>query len=122
MKIKIRFHVQSWSGFDKNLPSPQEKELILSKGDKLKAKDLGEFTGSAFIVTEPNIEIVDVSESGIEILTNGLVETNPDGGVNLKKDSHKLHHYLAIGKTLKLVTQTMDSGFSISITPLEVIA
>ena len=121
MKIKVKFHIKSWAGLEKKFPPAQEKELILSKGDKLGAQDFGGFPGSAFIITGLSFEIVDVTNVALEIKTNGLVEYNPDKTINLRKDSHGLQHRINIGQTLELVTQSMDSGFNVSIMPLEII-
>lgn len=124
MKIKIKFLIKSWAGLEKKFPPPQENELVMSKGNKLGEKDFGGFIGSGFIAIGPNFELVSISNDGIDFVTNGLVEYNPpnDKGiktVNLRKESNRLQHHLLIGQTLALVTQSMDSGFEISITPLE---
>jgi len=121
MKIKVKFHIKSWAGLEKKFPPPIEKELDLSKGDKLGAKDFGGFLGSAFVITSPSFEVSDINDSGLEITTNGLAERNPDKTINLRKESHGLKHHIDLGQSLELVTQSMDSGFSISITPLEII-
>ncbi|GEM_PF-5730339 len=126
MKIKVKFHIKSWAGLEKKLPPPQGIELILSKGDKLGAKDLGGFPGSAFVITGPNLEISNVTDNGIDLMTNGLVEYNPpdDKGlktINLRKDSRGLRYHVSTGETLVLVTQSMDSGFEVSIAPLEIV-
>ena len=87
----------------------------------LGVNDLGGFPGSGFVVSDPNFEITEVTDEGIQIVTNGLVERNPNGNINLVKASHGIKHHLTFGQTIELVTQTMDSGFSVSITPLEII-
>jgi len=121
MKAKIKFYIKSWAGIEKKFPDPVEKELSLSRGDKLGVNDLGGFPGSGFVVSDPNFEITEVTDEGIQIVTNGLVERNPNGNINLVKASHGIKHHLTFGQTIELVTQTMDSGFSVSITPLEII-
>lgn len=113
MKIKVKFQVNSWGGKIAKITS-QEKELILSTSDKVESGDFGVITGS-------NIEVANITDGGIEIITNGLVEYISKGKIDLIKDSHGLRFSISLGQTLKLVSQTMDSGFEILITPVEFI-
>lgn len=121
MKAKINFYIKSWAGLEKKFPDPTEKELTLSKGDRLSSGDFGGFPGSGFIISAPSFEIADITSDEIEIITNGLVEPNPGGGINLHKASHGITHRIELGKSVKLVTQSMDSGFSVTITPQEIV-
>lgn len=120
MKIKVKFHVESWAGIENKFPPPKEIELILSKGDIVGRKEFGDFPGSG-LVKIPRIEIIGVDEKGISVSTNGLVEPNPGGGINLNVPSEGLTHNISLGKTLILNTQSMDTGMKISITPVEIV-
>ncbi len=125
MKVKIKFNIQSWARLEKT-SSSSEKELILSEGDKLTDKDFGGFSGSGFIVAGVNLEIISITKDMVHIVTDGLVEYNPPSesgsrGVNLMKDSHGLKYDISLDKTLVLVTQSMDTGIEISITPTEIV-
>ena len=116
MKIRLKFVTKMWSGWpnsQEHLPAPQEKVFELSKGDIVGAKDLFKIPAS--------VEVVDFSDKEIKIMTNGLVELKPGGTINLLKENRGLNHLVEIGQTIELVTQSMDVGDIISITPLEIV-
>lgn len=120
MKIRVKIHVNSYAGIEKETSS-QEKEQILSIGDELKSEYFGGFIGATLVMAGPNLKVENITDDGIDIITNGLILKNPNGTINLMKESHGLKYRINIGETLELHTQSMDSGFVVYITPLEII-
>ena len=118
MKIKTKFSIKSWDGLKGKIFTPKETELVLSKGDKVGGKELGGFQGSGFVITMPKIEIVDVTEKGIDIIADGLAEPKK---IDMMKPIYGARYSILLGNTLVLATQTMDTGIEVSINPVEII-
>jgi hypothetical protein len=120
MKIKIKLTIKSWNGITGETSS-QEIEKIFAVGDKLSEEDFGGFVGAAFVIKHPSVSIVAIDEKKIKIITNGLVVANPTGGIDLSKPNVDSSFSISIGESLKLATQSMDSGFSVEFNPVEII-
>src|ERR1700733_4252408 len=120
MKIKLRLIFKPWSGWTDKQPDSANMEIQVSKGEQLKNENFDGLQGYIDL-TKETIEVSDITDSAIEMITSGLVEKNPDGTINLLKESTDTKHHINLGETLRLGTQSMDMGISVEITPLEII-
>ena len=121
MKVRTILTLRAWDGLAGKITEPQDIEKVFSVGDKLSERDLGGFIGAAFVIKHPVLEITSVDDNKIEIQSSGLVTEGANGGIDLMKSSTNSNFTILIGESLKLVSQSMDSGFSIIIKPIEVV-
>lgn len=119
-KVKVKFTVKSWGGLNNKITPPQDLEMLMSKGEKLNEGSFGGFIGAG-LTKAVVFELADINSEGVGVTTSGLVEESADGRINMLKSSRDLNFSIKFGRSLKLVTQSFDTGFSIIIAPIGIV-
>ena len=112
MKLKIK--ESSWSGWSRNYkPQEIEKEYDLKLNEKYVINTtIISYVKDGEIVKEEqeifSFNIIEINENNIKIVTYQPFSDNEGGIINLK--SNKKDFIISVGKSLKLITPTMDYG------------
>ncbi len=108
-QARISVVVQTWSGWSREQPKPARFEFRAQPGQVISAQSVGHPDAQYAIA------IGGINALGVQLTYSGVVVRNADGTINLSAPQTG-SLVLAVGKSLRLVTATMDAGTNIDVT------